>query len=679
MVAEIPDNEERVRLEMTALAQRIKLLVEGPAEWRTKFRYSGDTERFEEAGKKNRFRYADILILLRRTTNQQVLEQLLRQYQIPYRIGGGRGRGLFARPEVVDSLLFLKVLTHSFDTISLIGFLRSPWVGLSDESILQLGWDGPGFDEPLFRRRVMSPDGENVLASLFGTEQADRLGKARRLIVQYRALADCTLASDMIHELIRDTGYDAVIAGTFRGGQRLANLRKLIDWLQATERGGTVLLADVVRLLEEYADSPPDVPEATLMDPDQNVVTIMTVHVVLIPELAAKPSGESPWALLSTHTGKPQLYVKTEDLERTEASTPGFKDARDAAAEIRKAEAKNVYYVALTRARDLVVLSGAAGSQKADPWRAELDQLLAESEEVRTLVRAIPYADLAEAAHRNNMMPQRLEPVSNAATGLTERLAQATEAFTSRVSIKEIVRFPATMLSAFHSDPEEFLRTALPGSEPFWMKRHRLPEQAEMSGDDVTPAADSEAPASYAAFGTAGHAVLEELARGGWRDDMARLVNTAADEAGLPGQDRKDLELRIAKVVREIAPLVANAAAPRAEWPFSLYLRDATSGVIVDGTIDLFCKGKDGELHIFDYKFTDDPPARLLRRYGLQLNLYRLALRRCAGVPQLPVAASLVAVGRDHVHMVDVPEEPMTEQVAITAAQELARVIQDRG
>ena len=84
-------------------------------------------------------------------------------------------------------------------------------------------------------------------------------------------------------------------------------------------------------------------------------------------------------------------------------------------------------------------------------------------------------------------------------------------------------------------------------------------------------------------------------------------------------------------------------------------------------------------MHIFDYKFTDDPPARLLRRYGLQLNLYRLALRRCAGVPQLPVAASLVAVGRDHVHMVDVPEEPMTEQVAITAAQELARVIQDRG
>jgi ATP-binding cassette subfamily B protein len=70
------------------------------------------------------------------------------------------------------------------------------------------------------------------------------------------------LASEILRELIQQTGYDAVISGTFRGTQRIANLRKLIDWIRRVERGGTVLLADVVKTLEEYADNPPDVPEA---------------------------------------------------------------------------------------------------------------------------------------------------------------------------------------------------------------------------------------------------------------------------------------------------------------------------------------------------------------------------------------------------------------------------------
>ena len=297
---------------MTAVAQRIKLLVDGPDSWQTSYRYSDDTERFEPVSPSNKYRYSDILILLRRTTNQQVLEHVLRIQGIPYRIGG-RGKGLFTRPEAIDILLFLKVLTQPFDTISLIGFLRSPWIGLSDDSILQLGWKDGSFDEALFSRMVLSVDGEKRLSE----EQAQRLSRARQFIAEFRSKIGYCLTSEILRELIRRTGYDAVISGTFRGAQRIANLRKLIDWIRRAERGGTVLPADVVKTLEEYADNPPDIPEAALLDPEQNAVTIMTIHgakgltarVVFVPELSSRPSGDSPWALLETGRERQPAFI----------------------------------------------------------------------------------------------------------------------------------------------------------------------------------------------------------------------------------------------------------------------------------------------------------------------------------------------------------------------------------
>ena len=137
---EIPDLEARVKTEMTAVAQRIKLLVDGPESRRTSYRYSDDTERFEPVSPSNRYRYSDILILLRRTTNRRRSSASC-EYRASPTASAGAAR-LIREAEVIDTLLFLKVLTQPFDTISLIGFLRSPWVGLSHDSILQLWMEG---------------------------------------------------------------------------------------------------------------------------------------------------------------------------------------------------------------------------------------------------------------------------------------------------------------------------------------------------------------------------------------------------------------------------------------------------------------------------------------------------------------------------------------------------------
>jgi ATP-dependent helicase/nuclease subunit A len=665
---EIPDLETRVKAEMEAVAQRIKLLVEGPDSWRTSYRYSDETERFEPVSPSNRYQYSDILILLRRSTNQQALERVLRIQGIPYRIGG-RGKGLFTRPEVIDALLFLEVLTQPFDTISLIGFLRSPWVGLSDDSILQLGWKDSSFDEALFSKAVLSIDGEQRLS----VEQAQRLGRARQFLTEFRSKIDYSLVSEILRELIQKTGYDTVICGMFRGTQRIANLKKLIDWIRRAERGGTILPADVVKMLKKYADNPPDIPEAALLDPEQNAVTILTIHgakgltarVVFVPELSSRLAGDSPWALLESRTGEAAgLYIKTEDIAHEEIRTPGFEQAREAARAIRAAESKNVFYVAMTRARDLVVLSGAGGDRKPAEWRAEIEKLVADHEDARQLLRRVPYADVekatltlmagSEASATDSM---ELEPLLDAVTRL----------YTGTVPAPRILRFPATTLSSYHYDPVEFAKTKWASLDPFPRRPRRFPAD----GDDIPSLRDTDEVGSHADFGTAGHTVLEQLAASSWRGNVAALAEASGVENHLSARDISDLKTRLARAAVLMAKILAKSDNLRVEWPFAMLLEEGKTKLIVDGTMDLLFQNTDGAWHILDYKFTDEPESLLKKKYGLQLNLYRLALRRFQKDSEAAIHSSLIVVGRDDVKMVDIPENLSCLARTVQAAEAL--------
>lgn len=669
---EIPDLEARTKAEMTAVAERIRLLVDGPSAWQPAYRYSDDTGKFAPADQTNAYRYSDILILLRRTTNQQTLEHVLRLQGIPYRISG-RGKGLFARPEAIDTLLFLKVLTQPFDTIALIGFLRSPWIGLSDDSILQLGWQDENFDEGLFADRVASADGEKLLDG----EQAERLARARAVLLEFRSKLDDCLPSEILRELIQRTGYDAVLSGTFRGTQRIANLRKLIDWIRRVERGGTVLLTDVVKTIEEYADNPPDIPEAALLDPEQNAVTIMTIHgakgltsrVVFVPELSCRPSGDSPWAMLDGQEEKTtRLHIKTEDIAREKTATPGFEKAREALRNIRAAESKNVFYVAMTRARDLVILSGAAGDRKPAEWRAEIEKVIADNEDARKLLRQVPYTDVEKAASALAAESPAPAPEPAALESLFEA---ATRLYSGAVPAPRILRYPATTLSSYHNDPDEYVKMKMAAFDPFLSRPRQLPGDADPTGDDAPPTLDAELVGSYADFGTAGHAVLEQLASGGWRGNVATLVEASGVENHLSEGDISDLKMRLQGATGLMAQMLSDAAELRFEWPFAMLLEEGGTKLIVDGAMDLVFRAKDGSWRIIDYKFSDEPEAALQKKYGLQLNLYRLALKRFEKGSEPAIRSSLIAIGRHGAKTVELPEDPGCLATAVQAAEAL--------
>jgi ATP-dependent helicase/nuclease subunit A len=589
---------EKVADEMAAVANRIHLLVNGSSEWKPAYRHHSDG--FEPTGNGNDYRYSDILILLRRTTHQSVLEQALRHAGVPYTLGG-KGRGLFTRQETRDVSLFLNVVTNPMDAYSLIGFLRSPWIGLSDETIAELAWRDDGFSIG----HLMAHFSPTSIGTELLTIVNSSVTSARAVMLGYRELLGSKLASELVRMLIEETGYDALLAGLPRGTQRLANLRKVLDWLRETERGAQTTPAAVARKLAQQIANPPQVPEAALLDPAQNAVTVMTVHgskgltkrVVMVPDISSSPNADRGFARVFFDADhNPRLGVKVSAPDKSQAASPGFAEANDQAKAVRAHELNNLFYVAMTRARDLVVVSATKGRNAAG-WLKQLEPLIGKS------IPALPYTALADAVE---LPEQTTAPIPT-----EEQLAVALDSLAVAPAKPSLKRLPATRLAK---------------------------EMDELEPDEVQDPTSFKSMDNAAALGSLGHAVLEQLALNQWSGSVADWLEALRGDFGASKAEAAKMAPRIEQTRQLMIGLTGSVEVLHPEFPFVLLEGDT----LIDGTIDLLCGTPDG-FAIFDYKFTEADDATVATQYRGQMEIYRKAAEK-----KFPLAATtdirLVAV-----------------------------------
>ncbi|VGO16500.1 ATP-dependent helicase/nuclease subunit A [Pontiella desulfatans] len=557
--------QDQVAAEMKAVANRIQLLVHGDSDWQPAYRHA---DGFQPTGGGNAYRYSDILILLRRTTHQSALEQALRHQGIPYTLGG-KGRGLFTRQETRDVSLFLNVVTNPKDAYSLVGFLRSPWIGLSDETIAELAWSNEGFS--------------------IGTLMANAANQTD-VIDRYRELPGTKLASELVRLLIDETGYDALLAGLPRGAQRLANLRKVLDWLRDAERGARTTPAAVARKLAQQIANPPQVPEAALLDPAQNAVTLMTVHgskgltkrVVFLPDTSFRPDSDRGFARISfDDEHQPMLGVKVTSPDKSQAASPGFAAANERAKAVRAHELKNLFYVAMTRARDLVVTSSTKGKISGG-WLKDMEPFIGKE------IPAIPYARLADAVEIAEAEPAALPTEGG--------LARALDSLPPPPPQPTLRRIPATRLAK---------------------------EQDELESDGPFDPTGFRSVENAAAIGSLGHAVLEQLALNGWEGSVAEWLEILREDFGATKAEAGAMEERIGQTRELMIQLTGSMKELLPEFPFVLHEDDT----LIDGTIDLLCQTSDG-FAIFDYKFTEASDEKAVADYQGQMEIYRKAAEK---------------------------------------------------
>jgi ATP-dependent helicase/nuclease subunit A len=513
----------------------------------------------------------DICILMPSRTNLRNLERELEAAGLRYRLESGSL--IIATQEVRDLLNILRSIDDPTDEVALVAALRSPAYGCSDSELV--AWRASGGHWSY--ERPGGGEQPRVAAGMADLRELHRL----RHTMSVPALIDEVLS----RRLLRAAAYD-----DWRPREAHRRYRFVAEQARALARGGRSTLHDTVDHLERLARDPKYDSVAVETSPDEPAVRVMTVHaakglefpIVMVTGLGRKPIRR-PSPIVTDHlSGSVELLVGDFATEGREAL-----DKRESAMEV--AERVRLLYVALTRARDHLVVGLFRGATKGDETDAgRLDSRLRACEGVEAM--------------EEEWEPARAPRPAAPPDGVTpEDQRSAEEVWVARraellAQLGVLRTQSATGLA--HTDAEAGL--------------------APEVGEEIAASRRGRAATSR---GRAVHAVLQvvDLTTQAGLDDLAR-AEAAAE--GIPEQAAE-----VARLVRAACDSEPVRRAATARHWREVPLGAPFGGVLLEGFIDLLYELPDGRLVIVDYKTDSVRGAevdRRMDRYRLQGGVYGL-------------------------------------------------------
>lgn len=321
--------------------------------------------------------YRDIVILLRATRQwAPVLVEQLRLAGIPaYAELSG---GYFEATEVDVMLSLLKVIDNPYQDIPISGVLRSPLVGLTAEQLacIRLQDKSAPFYEAvlLFSRMEAAPDPDIQVKLLAFLQQLET----------WRTESRQGDLSELLWRIYRTTGYYDYIGGLPGGTQRQANLKALYDRARQFESTSLRGLFRFLRFIKRMQDNGGDLGAAKVMGEQEDVVRIMSIHKSKGLEFPIVfVAGMSKQFNLKDMQGDFQLHKElgfapkiVDPVLRTSYPSLPYLAIRRRSRLESLAEEMRILYVALTRAREKLILIGSTRNPERllNKWSASLTQ-----------------------------------------------------------------------------------------------------------------------------------------------------------------------------------------------------------------------------------------------------------------------------------------------------------------
>ncbi len=308
----------------------------------------------KSAGRHRPVAFRDIAILMRAVHGRanRYLERLS-ALGIPVR--AELSTGYFSAIEVETILSLLRVIDNPRQDIPLAAVLRSPVVGLDEPALADIRLargEGDFYDALVERARSSDPLGERLAAFLHRLEG-------------WRTDARRGPLGDLVWRLIEHTGYLAFVAGLPGGGQRQANLVALHERARQFDRFARQGLSRFLWFIEQLHEADRDL--GAISDPGQGLdcVLLTSVHkakglefpVVCLPDLGKQfHPGDHGDVLWHRDLGVgPRVANRNLGVKYPTVAWQVIDHKLSAEA---IAEEMRVLYVALTRARERLVLSG---------------------------------------------------------------------------------------------------------------------------------------------------------------------------------------------------------------------------------------------------------------------------------------------------------------------------------
>ncbi len=300
-------------------------------------------------------KYGDIALLLRQLPEAMVFEDALRRFNIPYYIVSGYG--FFDTMEARDLFTFLQALAEPDNDLALAAWLRSPMVGVSDETLFWLFGNKEENKDLLDRLNADDPS--------LPVEEREKLRRAKALLDEAQQRMEQGSIRALLEWLLKETNYEVIVAALPHGRQRLANIRKFVRSVHAFSVDLKLNLQGLVSYAKTLMEGEVRIGEPPLAGAAADAVQVMTIHaakglefpVVIVPMLGDVRSPEkskedviaAPEAGIAVRTRDP--FGGSERNERFDAVDCIKRDREEA-------ELERLLFVACTRAKDRLILVG---------------------------------------------------------------------------------------------------------------------------------------------------------------------------------------------------------------------------------------------------------------------------------------------------------------------------------
>lgn len=349
------DGEDEKRAEARMIARRIKELL------------GNGMVVDKESGEYRRVQYRDIVILTRSIRGwAENFSAVLAEEGIPaYSVSR---EGYFETYEVSVLLDYLKILDNARQDLPLTAVLTSPFAELDAEELAEIRLMFPNL--PFYEaaeRYASLEESEEIQRRLdvgLKTKLSDFYAQVRR----FRAKVPWTAIHDLLTEIIEQTGYGIFVSAMPGGAQRMANVEMLVEKAGAFEGTSYKGLFNFVRYIEQLKKYDVDYGEASVNDEQADTVRIMSIHKskgLEFPIVFAAGMGKR----FNMQDTKGGIVIHSEwgagvdavDLKRR-TKTPTFlkKVIQEDVALENLAEEMRVLYVAMTRAKEKLILTGTA-------------------------------------------------------------------------------------------------------------------------------------------------------------------------------------------------------------------------------------------------------------------------------------------------------------------------------
>ena len=297
------------------------------------------------------FEYGDAVILIRNRNNLLDIELALRKYNIPFKTV--KGIGFWQKQEVYDLYHLLRFLGDPQDDFALVAVLRAPLFFVSDEVLYFLAQQDAN---TYFKKLLLAVDNNEH----FNAQGQQKLEEVVFNLRKWLELRERISLTDLFHTILDDLKLTALHLAGVNGEQLVANLEKLVHQGQHFEDSGGGGLNEFVEHLDTLIENGMREGEAQIITEDSATVKIMTVHaskglqfpLVFVPYLNTENGKQGSGFYLDSEIG---LALKAQNYDQENNLLHNLLAHRQRQKEI--AEAKRLFYVAVTRASNRVCLS----------------------------------------------------------------------------------------------------------------------------------------------------------------------------------------------------------------------------------------------------------------------------------------------------------------------------------